>query len=383
MLHVRPKTEGPLTATSLVSVEENGPFEPLGAAVFSDGAVRDMLAKEHAVPSAKGRLRLIVLALAALPAIGLAFDHGGGWWAILIWIVWELSRRTPRLVGVTAVALAAVLVRWGLVAARYCGRPKPVVWVAVGAMVMSILVLARTPTPRRIALEIFGKLEISRSEAMAAVPRPVFARAPLAIAIAIAFPLAMWATRKTSFDDAVRVAIIVAFFAVTFFVFQTPLQKTPRRLALGLLAGFALAAAMGLGLQAFFDVGTAVATCTKKLDHAAESQIWREGDSARSIVRAIRSSPLATVFAVALVPIAEERIFRDVLQRALISRYGLSYALFASAVASGLTSIGPLPFLPWQGVALGLACGIAWLEGGIIASTLVHVAWNVLLLQLQ
>ncbi len=380
---MRPKTEGPLTATTSVSLDENGPYEPLGAAVFSDGAVRDMLAKEHAVPSAKGRLRLIVLALALLPAFGLAFDHGGGWWAVLIWIGWELSRKTPRLSGVTGVAIAAVLVRWSLVAARYCGYPKPIVWVAIGVVAVSLVLLARTPTPRRIALEIFGKLEISRSAALASIPNPAFARTSLAFGIAIGFPLAMWATRRSAFDDALRVAIIVAFFAVTFFVFQTPLQKQPRRLALGLLAGFSLVAAMTLGLQAFFDVGTAVASCTKKLEHADETLLWREADAARSMVRAIRSSTLATVFAVLIVPIAEERIFRDVPQRAPISRYGRLYALFVSAVASGLTAIGPLPLLPWQGVALGLACGIAWLEGGIIASTIVHIAWNVLLLQLQ
>ena len=204
----------------------------------------------------------------------------------------------------------------------YCGQPKPIVWVATGAIAISLLLLARTPTPRRIALEIFGKLDISRKDALASVPAPPFARTPLAFGVAIAFPLAMWATRRSAFDDAVRVAIIVAFFAVTFFIFQTPLQKQPRRLALGLLAGFALAAAMGLGLQAFFDVGTAVAACTKKLEHADQTfsgaRPTTRGPWCERFVRA-RS---ATIFAVLVVPVAEERIFRDVLQRALISRYG-------------------------------------------------------------
>ena len=383
MLHVRPKTEGPLTATTLVALDEAGPYEPLGAAVFSDGAVRDVLAKEHDVPSARGRLRLIALAFALLPAFGIAFDHGGGWWACLIWIGWELTRKTPRLSGVTGVAIAAVLLRWLLVASRYCGNPKPIVWVAVGALVIALVLLARTPTPRRIALEIFGKLGITRSEALQSIPNPEFPRVNVAFAVAIAFPLAMYLTRRDTPDDPLRVGIIVAFFASSFFLFQTPLQKTPRRIALGLLAGVALAASFGLGIQSFFDIGTAVAGCTKKLDHDAQNLLWREADSARGLVRAIRSSTLATLFAVIVVPVAEERIFRDVLQRALSTRYGRLYALSVSALASGLTAIGPLPFLPWQGVALGLACGIAWIEGGILASTIVHVAWAVLLLQLQ
>ena len=63
------------------------------------------------------------------------------------YVVFELTRRTPRLPAVAGAAMLAVSMRWLLVATRLCGKGvHPAVWAAAALSVgTGIAILARAP----------------------------------------------------------------------------------------------------------------------------------------------------------------------------------------------------------------------------------------------
>ena len=79
-------------------------------------------------------------------------------------------------------------------------------------------------------------------------------------------------------------------------------------------------------------------------------------------------------------PFAEERVYRGLLLETLAKKYGTAYGLLASAIVFGAAHVGVYQIGLYQTVLLGVAFGVAYLEGGLLASIAVHVAWNVLLL---
>jgi hypothetical protein len=83
---------------------------------------------------------------------------------------------------------------------------------------------------------------------------------------------------------------------------------------------------------------------------------------------------------VAVVPLVEERIYRDVLMNTLVRKYGAAYGLFASAIVFGVAHAGVYHVALYQPVLLGLAFGVAYAEGGLLAAFTVHAAWNLALL---
>src|SRR3954468_8397054 len=176
-------------ADTLISRAPEGPFMPLASSLEQDAALRDAFAQAIPVPSltAWSRARLVVLGLAIVPLLMLIeLDRelvhkdllGGGRLVVDTLLAaydgFELTRRTPRLPGVAAAALFAVVMRWLLVVARLCGKNvHPAVWAAAAlSFGAAFLILARAPTRARLALELLGKLGISRSDALAA-KRPV------------------------------------------------------------------------------------------------------------------------------------------------------------------------------------------------------------------
>jgi membrane protease YdiL (CAAX protease family) len=80
----------------------------------------------------------------------------------------------------------------------------------------------------------------------------------------------------------------------------------------------------------------------------------------------------------AVMPLVEERIYRGVLMKTLVRRYGMTYGLFASSAAFGLAHVGVYELALYQTALLGIGLGIAYAEGGLVAAFVVHATWNLL-----
>lgn len=390
-----------------VGLREDGPFEPLATAIEHSGPLRDELAREIAIPSLRGygRIRLALLAAAVVPmAMLLELDRElvtaqhttvGRVVIDLIlvaFVVFELSRRTPRLPGVSAIALAAIGLRWALVAARLCAHEvHPLVYAAAALAFSAAVVLAgRVPSSSRVARELLGKMGVTRSAHFAAKhgDDPPGALVAASVACAAGLPAVLHLTRMFDVGLLGQAAVFVGFAAIAPVIARratepgTP-EKTARpvppiRILLGAAAGLALTAGLLTAASLFFDTGVEIAQCVKRLD--AEANVVRAAKAselARAIAKVRASAPLV-IMTTAIFPFAEERIYRGLLQDVLTRKYGPSYAVFAASLAFGVAHLGVYQVALYQTVLLGIGFGVAYLEGGLVAAFFVHAIWNLL-----
>ncbi|MBX3201746.1 MAG: CPBP family intramembrane metalloprotease [Labilithrix sp.] len=389
-----------------VALRDTGPFEPLATAVETNDALRDLLARDINVPSLRDyrRIRFALLAAAALPmATLLELDRelvtGGhaGVGRVLVdlllaaFVVFELTRPTPRRPGICAIALAAIALRWGLVAGRLCGAGvHALVYVAAALSAGAALVLVtRVPSRARVALELLGKLGISRSQLFAATQadEPPGALVAAAVACAAGLPAVLHLTRSFGVGLLGQAAVFVGFAALAPVVARRAtapeapaptLRLPPARVVLGVVAGLALTAAAVTAGRLFFDLGTEIARCVERLD--AEAKLARAAESAelaRAIAKVRASTPLVLMTA-AIFPFAEERVYRGLLQDVLVRKYGRAYGVFAASIAFGVAHLGIYQVALYQTVLLGIGFGIAYVEGGLLAAFIVHATWNLL-----
>lgn len=395
-----------LVADSLVALDERGPFAPLSRAILADGTLRDRLADVLATPSLRGerRVRWVILALTVLPFVllleldrELAMGGSIGPGRIVVdallaaWTWWELTRRTPRFPRLAALALVAAGGRWTLVATRHCGTSgplSPLVYVgAVLAFGAAAALAALVPTRERIAQELLGKLGIERAEARAvqADPPPEPALVAAAIGCAAGLPALLWLVRGASTSAVFDAAVFVIYgtaapiLARRFFGREpAPAPVSPRAVLLATAAGLALAAAAATAGHLFFDNGAELARCFHRLGNEAKvARAMESAELARALER-VRSSTTLFLMTALVVPFAEERIFRGLLQDVLGRRWGRSYGIFAAAVAFGAAHLGVYEVALYQTVLLGIGFGLAYAEGGIVAAFFVHATWNVI-----
>ncbi|MBX3221933.1 MAG: CPBP family intramembrane metalloprotease [Labilithrix sp.] len=389
-----------------VALRHDGPFEPLATALEKNDALRDELAREIPVPSLRDyrRIRFGLLAAAALPmAMLLELDrelvlasHASAGRVIIdvllvAFVVFELTRRTPRRPGICAIALVTVALRWGLVAGRLCGAGvHPLVYVGAAlSLGCALVLLTRVPSKARVALELLGKLGISRSELFAATEgvEPPSALVAAAVAAAAGLPAVLYLTRALGVGLVGQGIVFVAFAALAPAIARRATEPgvapptarvAPARIAIGVVAGLALTAAAVTAGRLFFDVGAEVARCVERLD--AEAKIARAAESAelaRAIAK-VRASTALVLMTAAIFPFAEERIYRGLLQDVLVRKYGRTYGVFAASLAFGVAHLGIYQVALYQTVLLGIGFGIAYLEGGLLAAFIVHATWNLL-----
>ena len=141
-----------------------------------------------------------------------------------------------------------------------------------------------------------------------------------------------------------------------------------------------MTAAATASAKGFFDTGIELARCVGRLDAEARGLAARETAELSSAIARVRSSPVLFAAAAVVFPLVEETVYRRLLQDTLVRRYGAAYGLFASAVVFGAAHVGVYRYGLYQTIALGLAFGVAYLEGGLAASVVVHAAWNLVLL---
>lgn len=396
-----------LGAETAISLREDGPFERLAVAVARDSAVRDALARSIDVPSVRSfaRLRFVLLAIAAAPLLmvveldrELVTAHVGSAAALVgdvlagAYVTWELTRRTPRMPGVAAAALAAVAVRFALVATRLCGRGvHAAVWAAgTLAAIAALGVLARAPSPARVALELLDKLGVAAADARAA--REERAATPKAVAAAvvaaIGLPATLLALRHAGVDVWAQAGAFVAYALVVPEIVRRRADPAngafarvaPARALFAIAAGLTLAAALLHGAHWFFDAGHELARCTGKLDAETKRLFLREAAETSSSVARVRASGALVAMTAVVMPLAEERVYRGLLMDVLARKYGAAYGLFASAVVFGFAHLGLYEVALYQTVLLGVAFGVAYAEGGLVAAFVVHAAWNLLVL---
>lgn len=395
-------------ATTEVALEASGPFEPLAHAVACDPAVRARLAEGLKLPGslafAKLRPALYVglvpllmlveldreMAVAGLRgapmrlALGLAF-------AVLLAI--DFGRKVPRHPGTSAAVLFWVAARYAHVLAVTCGTNGLVGFFApVLASAVGLTLLARAPRGNRLTEEILDKLGVSPEEVirvrLGAMPtsKVVFS----AVAAAFGLPILLFALRKVDGSIWTIGIALLAYGAVVpelverFIERERPKKGRFRatRVAFAMAAGFALTMGLVSSAQRSFDAGIYLQRCTHPAEFersgkqllAAESREVEKG-----IAQAKDALPvlLMTVFAV---PLAEERLYRGLLQRILTRRYGERLGLVYAALAFGLSHLVVYRVAAYQAALLGFGFGSAYGAGGLVASFLAHALWNAHLL---
>ena len=145
-----------------------------------------------------------------------------------------------------------------------------------------------------------------------------------------------------------------------------------------IVAGLTLTAALLYGIHQFFDAGAELMRCTNRLDRAAQKIIALEASELATRIAAIRASAPLVVLTVGIVPLVEEQIYRGLFMNLLTKRYGFGYGLFASSLVFGFAHYGVYEIALYQTVILGVAFGITFAEGGLVAAFVVHAVWNLL-----
>jgi len=401
-------------ADTLISRTAEGPFAPAAIALERDAPLRDAVAAGIPVPSlvAWSRARFVVLGLAAAPLVMLVeLDRelvskdllGTGRLLVDLllaaYVAFELTRRTPRMPAVAGAAMLAVSMRWFLVATRLCGKGvHPAVWAAAALSVgAAFAILARAPSRGRVALELLGKLGISRSQANAvkekAVAVPPGALVVAAAVSAAGLPLLLWALRRSGAGVWIQAAAFVAYAVVIPAIVLRRDRRDARdgaqrgaedartsvvRSLFAIALGLVLTASLLHGSHQFFDAGGELARCTGRLDEATRRLLAAEATELSRRVASVRASTALVLMTTAVMPLAEERIYRGLLMNVLVRKYGFTYGLFASAAAFGVAHVGVYELALYQTVLLGIGFGLAYAEGGLVAAFVVHAVWNLL-----
>jgi membrane protease YdiL (CAAX protease family) len=405
-------------AGTMISAAAEGPFAPVAIALEQDAPLRDALAAGIPVPSAIAwsRARFVVLALAAAPLLMLVeLDRelvskdllGTGRLLVDLllaaYVAFELTRRTPRMPAVAGAAMLAVSMRWFLVATRLCGRGvHPAVWGAAALSVgTAFAILARAPSRGRVALELLGKLGISRAQANEVKDRAVnVPSGALVVAAAVSaagLPLLLWMLRRSGAGVWIQAVVFVAYAGVVPALVlrrdrhaaaggaprnatrsATDAQRQIVRSLFAIAVGLVLTASLLHGSHQFFDAGGELARCTGRLDEATRRLLAAEASELSRRVASVRASTALVLMTTAVMPLAEERIYRGLLMNVLVRKYGFTYGLFASAAAFGVAHVGVYELALYQTVLLGIGFGLAYAEGGLVAAFVVHAVWNLL-----
>lgn len=391
-----------VVADTPVALAAAGPFVPLASAIEEDSKLRDVLARDLPIPSLRtsARTRAAIAALGVLPVIVLvmidarakASAHVVVDLVLALYVAFELTRPTPRLPAAAALAFVAVALRLTSFIARLCARDLPAyVYLAPAAAAIAAgIVLVRMPSRSRVGLELLDRLGITRIEAREVIEGasdpPAGALVGAALAAAVALPALLHLMRRGATHLLIQAAVFVAYAALVPSVARRISSSevappvAPRRILWGIFVGFAMTAAVMTAARSFVDTGTAFAFCVDRLDLEARAFVAKEqAEMANAIVR-VKASALLFGLVAIVFPLAEERVYRGLLQDTLVKKYGTSYGLFASAVVFGVAHVGVYQIGIYQTVLLGVAFGVAYLEGGIVASIVVHALWNLVLL---
>lgn len=403
---VRALAGGPvrLLATTEVALRGTGPFEPFAHGVASDPELRARLADGLALPASVAFAKLRpVLFLGLVPLFMLVELDRELWVAGLpgarsrlvlgaifgVMMATDFARKVPRHPGTSAAILFWVAARYLNVLAVLCGKTgaqgffAPVLAIAIGAVL-----LARAPRGNRLTEAIMDKLALDPSEVLRVrlgeMPKTNVVTA--AVAAAFGLPVLLFALRKL--DGGIwttGVALLVYCAVVPELVERFVERGRPARgkframrVLFATVVGFALTTGLVSAAQRSFDAGIYLQRCTHPAEFEREGKKLLEAEThevRRGITQAKDALPvlLMTVFAV---PLAEERLYRGLLQRILTRRYGERLGLVYAALTFGASHLVVYRVAAYQAALLGFGFGSAFGEGGLVASFLAHALWN-------
>lgn len=357
-----------------------GPFAPARDALLEDTSLREQLLfalfperiKRFAIvrPFVWASL-LPVLALVELDRELASFEGPGAYaraFIGLLTVVWaarELVRPLPRYTFALAALVLGSGIRIGTLSIARC-HPSIV---PVAATIVSLAAA--------IALVRFAPGRISSAQAIADhVRAPDHARErlsiPRALFIAVLLPLILFFANILGLWVQAAVFVLYAIFATLGWRMTHPpfSRMTIERAC----AAFVLTLGLATSGHHFAQAVAALARCF----HHAFTLSTTPLRFAHPVTTADRI--LLVVMTIAIVPLAEERIFRGVLQSALRSHFGPRIAIGLSSIAFGVAHLGVYGSALWQAILLGIGFGVAFEEGGLACAAIVHAAWNAYLL---
>lgn len=312
---------------------------------------------------------------------------------LLALVARDLWRPLPRHPLVSAAVLFGAAARFTLLIAKSCGQePHVIIFAApVLALAMSALVAFTSPGRRRVVRELHTSLGLALpppSQPVTGAPRESRTLWS-ALAIAVLLPPALLLGGKVG-GLWVQAAVMVAWgIGLPHLVVPRVDDPVPRRasyysrlssLHWGLI-GIALAAGLTGGTHYLVDAVAQVIACTDM--HAAAGATSFVANESREAARGIfaaRESIVYFVMTVGVSPLIEERVYRGMLQRAATARLGPRRGIALASIVFGLAHLGVYRVAVYQTVLLGVSFGVAFEEGGLVASLLAHAVWNLYLL---
>lgn len=391
-------------AATEVSLRASGPFEPLASAVVSDVTVRSRLASALDVPSVRAYAKLRpVLFVGLVPLLMLveldremsaAGHHGakirlvlGGAFAVMLAV--DFARKVPRHPGTSAAVLFWVAARYAHVLAVTCGTAGKVgifAPILAGAVAIGLLVYA--PRGNRLHEEVFDRLGIDPSDAirerLGTNPSPVLVFASVAAAVGLPLLLALARTQGAGVWTTGALVVLYGLLAPELVerLFERERPRTfrmrPLRVLFAVAVGFALTNGLVSGAQRTFDAGLYLQRCTHPAAFETEGKKLLEAEN-REVEQGVAKAKdrlAVMLMTVVLVPLAEERLYRGLLQRVLTRRHGERLGLVYASVVFGAAHLVVYRVAAYQAALLGLGFGAAFAEGGLVASVLAHAVWN-------
>ena len=384
-----------------VAVDAEGPFSPLAEAVAEVPGLRDRLARALGPPSvARYRLARPWLLLGLLPiaalielerqlaAAGVSGILGRLVGDVLLgaFCALELARPLPRHPRACAAALASIGTRYAYMLAASCFHTLPLLWLgAAGAAATSLATLYFMPTPRRVTAELRERLSLPPTPSPSPSPTPSPLTLALALVAATVLPAALVVARHLGAKAWGTGAILVVLGGALPFLFRgrfrLPSAKCPSTARVADAAFFGFASALALVRCVHYTIyGAAeVVRCSWPQLHERWLAPLLE-QPAREARPDAPSRLVVAAMVVFVVPLVEERLYRNVFQRALRGRSSATRAIGAASAVFGLAHLGVYRGAAYQTVLMGLGFGAAYEEAGLLASLLAHVLYNASLL---
>ena len=426
--------EGPLSPDALLAAVPTGDdcialriddlFVPLDRDLDRNDALRESLS--HAFPSESAaryaRTRFLLFAGLVPLLMLVAFDwdllrtgHAGAGAALamdvlsVLFVAIDIARPAPRHPYVTVAMLCATALRLALLVATRCGAGiHPLIPLfGVVALMAAGMAWITSPTPRAIADDLRQALALAPPTRLPARTMAGFYRyIAYAICAATLLPAMLWTLR--AFDTSVEVQLLafVSFAIVVPHVGRVHVGREPTplrdaiasafgvssdrmvpsfatsrraviRIAAAALASLVLSFGLVRGTQALLEVTARTEVCVSGNDGALQRLVAAQRQEVEAERRPNEAPWL--LLTVLVVPIAEELVYRGLVQQALRRRLRRRLALGLAALLFGLAHLVVYRNAVYQPVLLGLSFGLAYERAGILASILAHLLWNLLL----
>lgn len=325
-----------------------------------------------------------------------------------VFVAVDLARRCPRHPHVVAAAFGATGLRLAQLVAARCGDVHFLYGLfSLVACICAVAMLALAPTPRSVADHL--RIALAMAPPTRLPPRTTpgfFAYIIYAVLAAACLPLLLWILQTTRMSLGVQLAVFILFAAIVPYVGRVfvgrelPAHRDSIASALGIpssmfrlsapialrallrvstiaIAGLILSFALVRGSQQAVDAVASTQHCLIGMDKPPPA-LQRFVDAQRVALDDITNPPDPSwlLLTVLVVPVAEELVYRGLVQHALRRRLERRVAIGLAAVLFGLAHVAAYQGTAYQAVLLGLSFGLAYERAGILAGILVHMLWN-------